>query len=449
MDSILAVVLCGGAGTRLYPLTEWRSKPAVPLLGKYRLVDIPISNCLNAGLDRIFVLTQFNSAGLNQHITDTYQMDGFGKGFVSVLSAEQTHYSPDWFKGTADAIRQVLHHMNRHQYSHVLVLAGDQLYQMDFADLYKKHLAQQADISVATTPVTAAEATGFGIMHTDAQDEIIRFHEKPDAEELVRLESDVDEEMQRQNRNYLASTGIYLFNREVLEQMLISDPEATDFGKEIIPNALEDHKVISYPFRGYWSDVGSISSYHAANIALSRTSSTINFYDPACPIHTKKETLPPPKIHSSYIQDAYIAEGSVLDSCKIYSSVLGVRSNVGKRTTIKNTVILGAEYYQGSAPEKWGSVELPANPGVGEACYIENAIIDLNVSIGNGVVLANRDGIQEGEGPNYYIKDGIIVIPQNASLPDGTVIGTSTRIDLSNVMRTEMAPPSMPVSLSI
>ncbi len=444
MDSILAVVLCGGAGTRLFPLTEWRSKPAVPLLGKYRLVDIPISNCLNSGLDRIFVLTQFNAAGLNQHVTDTYQMDSFGKGFVSVLSAEQTRYSPDWFQGTADAVRQVLHHMNKHQYSHVLILAGDQLYQMDFQKLYAQHRTQKADITVATTPVTAAEATGFGIMHTNADDEIIHFREKPAAEELTELKSDVDADMQQQERHFLASTGIYLFNRDVLEEMLTADPSITDFGKEVIPQSLENHKVVSYPFRGYWSDVGSIRSYHAANIALSRMDTVLDFHDMRNPIYTRQLTLPPPKIHASYIQDAYIAEGSVLNNCKVYNSVLGVRTFVGKRSTIKNSVILGAGSYRNSSGDG-----ILARPGVGEACYIENAIVDENASIGNGVVLANRDDIKEGEGANYYIKDGIIVIPENAVVPDGTVIGTSTKIELSTAMRAEMAPPVVPVGLSM
>ncbi len=449
MDSILAVVLCGGAGTRLFPLTEWRSKPAVPLLGKYRLVDIPISNCLNSGINRIFVLTQFNSAGLNQHVTDTYQMDSFNQGFVSVISAEQTRQSMDWFKGTADAVRQVRHHMSRHNYSHVLILAGDQLYQMDFAEMYQQHIQQKADISVATTPVTAEEATGFGIMHTDADNEIIHFREKPSVTELPQLVSDVDADLKNAGRHYLASTGIYLFNRDVLDEMLTKNPDVTDFGKEIIPQSLANHKVSSYPFKGYWSDVGSIKSYHAANIALSKADAPIDFHDMTCPIYTKKETLPPPKIHSSYIQDGYIAEGSVLNNCKIYNTVLGLRSYVGQRTTIKNAVILGATTYRRGAAESWGDGFMAPRPGIGEACYIENAIIDLNASIGNGVVLANHDGITEAEGPNYYIKNGIIVVPENAVIPDGTVIGTSTRIDLSTVIRTELAPPTVPVGLAL
>ncbi len=449
MNSILAVVLCGGAGTRLFPLTEWRSKPAVPLLGKYRLVDIPISNCLNSGIDQIFVLTQFNSAGLNQHVTDTYQMDGFRKGFVSVISAEQTRQSPDWFQGTADAVRQVLHHMNRHNYAHVLILAGDQLYQMDFEELYRQHLENKADISVATTPVKASDATGFGIMQTNEHGEIVRFREKPASEELPNLISSVTPELEQAGRKYLASTGIYLFNREVLEEILTASPDVTDFGKEIIPQSLSDRQVYSYPFNGYWSDVGSIRSYHDANIALSRSTPELNFYNMERPIYTKKETLPPPKIYSSYIQDAFIAEGSVLHNCKIYNSVLGVRTFVGRRSTIKNSVIMGASRYQDPTEMHWGDGESIPALGIGEACYLEDTIIDENARIGNGVVLANHDGITEAEGTNYYIKEGIIVVPENAVIPDGTVIGTSTRIDLSNMIRSELAPPSMPVSLSM
>lgn len=449
MHNILAVVLCGGAGTRLFPLTEWRSKPAVPLLGKYKLVDIPISNCLNSGINRIYVLTQFNSAGLNQHITDTYQMDGFGNGFVSVIGAEQTRQSRDWFKGTADAVRQVWHHMDRHAYTHLLILSGDQLYQMDFADFYRKHREAQADISVATTPVTAEDATGFGIMHTNADHEITHFREKPSREELPELISSVDAEMQRMNRQYLASTGIYLFNREVLSNILETDVSVTDFGKEIIPQSLSKHRVFSYPFKGYWSDVGSVRSYFEANISLSKTTAALEFYNMSRPIHGQKETLPPARMHSCYVQDALISEGSVLHNCKIYNSVLGVRSFVGRRTTLKNTVMLGSEYYDRPVSTAWNIAGFPASPGIGEACYIENAILDVNACVGNGVVLANHDGVQEGEGENYYIKDGIIVIPQNAVVPDGTVIGSSTRIELSTTIRSELAPPVMPVGLSM
>ncbi len=449
MDRILAVVLCGGAGTRLYPLTEWRSKPAVPLVGKYKLADIPISNCLNAGIDRIFVLTQFNAAGLNQHIVEAYRRDGFSKGFVSVLSAEQTHLSKEWYRGTADAVRQVKHHLDRHNYSHVLILAGDQIYQMDYRDLFQEHVENKAEISVATTPVTAEEATGFGIMHTDEHNRIIHFREKPSVSELPELVSHVDATMMSLGRNYLASTGMYLFNRETLSQILDEFPDVTDFGKEIIPQSLERHHVYSYSFRGYWSDVGSIRSYHAANMELCKSDSPLNFYDIDKVIHTRHETLPPPRIHGAYLQDVVVSEGSVLENCKIYNSVLGVRSIVGKRTTIKNAVILGATYYPQSIPAAWDARALPAQPGIGDACYLEEVIVDQNASVGHGVVLANHDGVQEGEGANWYIKDGIIVIPENAVIADGTVIGTSTRIDLPNLIRKELTTPAVPVGLPV
>ena len=448
MDSILAVVLCGGAGTRLFPLTEKRSKPDVPLLGKYKLVDIPISNCLNAGINRIFVLTQYNSAGLNQHITDTYRMDPFSKGFVSVLAAEQTPQCSHWYRGTADAVRQVLHHMERHVFSHVLVLSGDQLYQMDFAAMWAHHTERCADISVATTPVTIAEATGFGIMRTNSNDEIVLFREKPSVAELAELASEVDPAMQRAERVYLASTGIYLFQRDALAHILTAHPDVTDFGKEVIPQALGDWKVVSYPFDGYWSDVGSIRSYHAANMALVRADSPLSFYDPSRWIYTRNESLPPPKVQSSYLQDVILAEGSHVEHCKIYNSVLGVRSYVGARTTVKNSVILGAEYFRGagSACRPPGS---PAKPGIGDVCYIENAVIDVNASIQDGVVIANHDDVQEGEGDFYYIRDGIIVIPRDAVVPAGAVIGNSTRLDVPKKILPDVMQPAIPVGLHI
>ena len=448
MNSIIAVVLGGGAGTRLFPLTQYRSKPAVPLLGKYRLVDVPISNCLNAGINRMFILTQFNSAGLNHHIMDTYRMGAFDRGFVSVLAAEQTPSSKDWFRGTADAVRQVLHHMDRHAYSHVLILSGDQLYQMDFNHLWQHHLDAKADISVATTPVTLSDATAFGIMQTDNNARIEVFKEKPSVEKLMGLESPVEQHLEEEGRVYLASTGIYMFNRETLHDVLKHDPQATDFGKEIIPQAITDYNVISYPFSGYWSDVGSIRSYHAANIALTKSNEMLRFYDSSCTIYTQKDSLPPPRIHSSYIQDGIIAEGSYLNHCRIYNSVLGTRSYVGARTTIKNSVYLGSEYYHWEDISDRHPVGGPDYPGIGEACYIENAVIDMNASIRDGVVISNQEGVMEGEGPNYYIKDGIIVIPSNAVVSEGTVIGISRRIERQSAKIQELVPP-MPVSLSL
>ena len=450
MDSIIAVVLGGGAGTRLFPLTQSRSKPAVPLLGKYRLVDVPISNCLNAGIDRIFILTQFNSAGLNHHIMDTYRIGAFNRGFVSVLAAEQTPSSKDWYRGTADAVRQVMHHLERHAFSHVLILSGDQLYQMDFADLWRHHKVTKADISVATTPVTMSDATAFGIMQTNENDQIVVFKEKPPVSELIDLTSPVDEQLEEEGRVYLASTGIYMFERNVLKRVLDEDPDSLDFGKQIIPQAINELNVVSYPFENYWSDVGSIRSYHAANIAITKSDEMLRFYDSSCTIYTQKDSLPPPRIHSSYIQDGIIAEGSYLSHCRIYNSVLGIRSYVGARTTIKNSVYLGAEYYHWEDGSKRHPQGGPDYPGIGEACYIEDAVIDMNASIRDGVVLSNQEGVLEGEGDNYYIKDGIIVIPSNAVLTEGTVIGISRKIERQNgVVMQEFKPPPVPVSLSL
>lgn len=449
MDSILAVVLCGGAGTRLFPLTERRSKPDVPLLGKYKLVDIPISNCLNSGINRIFILTQFNSAGLNQHVTDTYRMDPYGKGFVSVLAAEQTPDSPDWFQGTADAVRQVLHHLEQHSFSHVLILSGDQLYQMDFAEMWAHHKETCADISVATTPVSLSDATGFGVMQTNDKDEIVVFREKPSITELAHLASPVSAEMQRAGRDFLASTGIYLFQREALEHILTAKSDVVDFGKEIIPQALGDWKVVSYLFEGYWSDVGSIRSYHTANLALTGPNSPLDFYSPERWIYTKNESLPPPKIQNSYLQDVILSEGSRVEHCKIYHSVLGIRSRVGARTTIKNSVILGAEYYPAQGNVTGRPLGSPAKPGIGDACYIENAIIDMNVCISDGVVIANHDGVMEAEGDNYYIRNGIIVIPRNTVVSPGTVIGSSARLDLPKKVFPDVMQPAVPVGLSM
>ena len=449
MDSILAVVLCGGAGTRLFPLTADRSKPDVPLLGKYKLVDIPISNCLNAGINRVFVLTQYNSAGLNQHVTDTYRMDGFGKGFVSVLAAEQTPYSENWFQGTADAVRQVLHHLKSHSFSHVLILSGDQLYQMDFADMWAHHKSTSAEISVATTPVNMQDATGFGVMQTNDTDEIVVFREKPSLSELSKLASPVAPEMRRQGRDFLASTGIYLFQREVLEHILTAKPNVVDFGKEIIPQALDDWKVVSYLFDEYWSDVGSIRSYHAANMALTRSESPLSFYHADRWVYTKNESLPPPRIQNSYLQDVILAEGSRIENCKIYNSVIGVRGYVGSRTTIKNSVILGAEYFRSEGKEVNRPLGSPANPGISDACYIENTVIDMNVHVSDGVVIANHDGVMEAEGENFYIRDGIIVIPRNAVIPAGTVIGSSARLDLPKKVFPDVMQPAIPVGLSM
>ncbi len=443
MNNVLAVVLCGGAGTRLFPLTATHAKPAISLLGKYRLVDIPITNCLRAGVNRIFLLTQFNSASLHRHIADTYRFDTYDERFVSILAAEQTPESADWYRGTADAVRQVLHHLDNHTGNQVLVLSGDQIYDMDFEALFRHHLQREADVTVATTPVTADEATGFGIMQIADDDAISVFREKPTPAQLASLASPVPEALHRAGRRYLASTGIYLFDKHVLRRLLTDDPGRHDFGKDIIPDALGKWRVVSYPFEGYWSDVGSIRSYHAANLAMAQPLPSFDFVTTCLHMRTRAEALPPARIMGSLVHDAIICEGSTVSNARIYRSVLGVRSIVGDRSTLKNTVMMGADYFAQGPSRGVRHVNAPDRPGVGEACYIENAVLDSNVSIGNGTVIANQENVQEGEGPNYYIRDGIIVIPRNAIVPEGSMIGaTHLPIQISR-MPAEFARPAL------
>lgn len=425
MNNVLAVVLCGGAGKRLFPLTATQAKPAISLLGKYRLIDIPITNCLRAGVNRMFVLTQYNSAGLHRHLSETYRFDAYDDRFVTILAAEQTPHSCDWYRGTADAVRQVLHHLDHHAGDYVLVLSGDQIYDMDYRALIEHHVRRRADITVATTPVTAAEATAFGIMQTGADDIITVFREKPLADALPALESPVPDAMYRARRCFLASTGIYVFDKAVLREVLIQDPLRHDFGKDILPASLGTWKVVSYPFEGYWSDVGSVRSYHAANLALVQPRPPFDYFTACRYMRTRTEALPPATILGSLIHDAIVSEGSRISNARVYRSVLGLRSVVGERSTLKNTVMLGAEYFAGEGPGGIRPAPAPENPGVGRACYIDGAVIDLNASIGDGTVIANQDGVTEGEGSCYYIRDGIVVIPRNATVPEGSTIGVS------------------------
>ncbi len=420
--NILAVILGGGAGTRLFPLTLHRSKPAVPLAGKYRLIDIPISNCINSGINRIFVLTQFNSASLNRHIALTYRFDLFSRGFVTILAAEQTPLSREWFQGTADAVRRSLHHLEAYRHSHVLILSGDQLYLMDYQKMYRHHCEMEADITIATTPVTAIEAPGLGIMKTDDEGVITKFVEKPPADQLAGLESKVPPEMEAKGRIYLASMGIYIFNRNVLREELETHPEFIDFGKEVIPHALKNRRVVSYPFMGYWSDIGTIRSFYEANLMLTKRYPEFNMYDPNMPIYTHARMLPPAKIQDSYIHDSIIAESCIIVNSHIANSVIGIRSFVANNATIKHSIIMGNDYFPWHKKEERELEQGPDWPGIGENSYIEHAIVDKNVRIGNDCVIKNADNIQEGEGPGFYIRDGLVVIIKNAEIPSGTVI---------------------------
>ena len=419
---LISVILGGGAGTRLVPLTLSRSKPAVPLAGKYRLIDIPVSNCINSGINRIFVVTQFNSASLNRHISTTYNFDRYSNGFVSILAAEQTLSSNDWFQGTADAVRQTLHHVDGYAHSHTLILSGDQLYLMNYAEMFKHHQEQKADITIATIPVIKREASGFGILKTDKNDVITEFKEKPPQDKLDDLISPVGPEFEKEGKIYLASMGIYIFNRGILKNELDENPDFTDFGKEVIPNAINRRKVISYPFGGYWSDIGTIRSFYEANLELAKRQPAFDMYNPTMPLYTNPRLLPPSKVESTYVQDSIIAEGSIIVNSQISNSVIGIRSFIGHNTTIKNSILMGSDYYPWHKRDVRDYQAGPDSPGVHAESYVERAIVDKNVCIGKGCVIKNKENVQEGEGPNFYIRDGIVILPKNAKIPEGTII---------------------------
>lgn len=422
MDRVLAVILGGGAGTRLFPLTAQRAKPAVPLAGKYRLVDVPISNCINSGLSRIFVVTQYNSASLNDHIARSYLFDRFRGGFVTVLAAEQTPTSEHWYQGTADAVRQSNLHIRSYAHDHVLILSGDQLYTMDYRLMLAHHKRTGADVTVAATPVTAADAPGFGILKTDGEHRITEFHEKPARDELGGKESPVEPEMEDAGRIYLASMGIYIFNAQVLQDLLAAHPDSNDFGKHIIPRAIHERKVVSYPFKEYWNDIGTVRSFFDTNLMLTDPQPAFNLFDEQMPLYTNARLLPPAKITRSRIEASIISEASVIIDSDISQAVIGIRSYLGARTRIHRTVMMGADYYRWEDPARRNRVEGPVRPGVDEDSVVEGAIIDKNASIGRGCTITNAAGVQEGEGPGFYIRDGIVVIVKNAAIADGTVI---------------------------
>ena len=422
MSQMLAVILGGGAGTRLFPLTKDRAKPAVPLAGKYRLIDVPISNCISSGLYRMFVLTQYNSASLNSHITHSYVFDRFHGGFVTILAAEQTASSELWYQGTADAVRQSMPHIRSVPHDRVIILSGDQLYAMDYRKMLAHHDATGADITVAATPVTAEDAPGFGIMHTDEAHRITAFYEKPRREELAGKESPATPAMEAAGRIYLASMGIYIFNAGTLRDVLDRKPDDHDFGKQIIPGAIGELKVVAYPFAGYWNDIGTVRSYFETSIMLAQPHPAFNLYDPAMPLYTNARMLPPAKMTRTRLEHAIVAEGSIIEDSEITDSVVGIRSYICGGTRIHRAVLLGSDYYGWQEGETRNYAQGPLRPGVGQDTRIENAIVDRNVAIGKRCIITNREGIREGEGPNWYIRDGIVVIPKNAEIPDGTVI---------------------------
>ncbi|MBX2928538.1 MAG: glucose-1-phosphate adenylyltransferase [Saprospiraceae bacterium] len=420
MIKIISLILGGGAGSRLYPLTSQRSKPAVPIGGKYRLIDIPISNCLNSGVRRMFVVTQFNSASLNQHIKNTYNFDVFSRGFVDILAAEQTPTSNEWFQGTADAVRQSMHHLANHDFDYVLILSGDQLYQMNLEEFAKYHVDQKADITIATIPVVDRDAPGFGIMKVNEAGVIERFIEKPKTEVLSEWQSAVPDAYRQEGKLYLASMGIYIFSKDVLHRLFAENPAAVDFGKEIIPEAINGgYKVSSFSFNGYWTDIGTIRSFYEANIALADSIPEFNLFDNQRVVYTRPRLLPPSKIFGTWFNQAVLAEGSIVHAKKIERSIIGIRSRIGENTEISKSVIMGNDFFE--TLEEMIQEDIPM--GIGRNCYIENAIIDKNAHIGNNVVIRGSIALPDTETPTYVVRDGIVVVKKNAQIPDGTKIG--------------------------
>lgn len=412
----LAIILGGGQGQRLSPLTEERSKPAVPIAGKYRLVDIPISNCLNSGIHRMFVLTQFNSASLNQHIKNTYQFGHFFEAFCDVLAAEQTPNNKNWFQGTADAVRKCMHHFLDFNFEYALILSGDQLYQMDYEDMISAHVKAGADISVASFPVVAKDAPDFGILKADDNNWITEFTEKPGLDVLPPWASPVEEKLEKEGKVYLASMGIYIFNRDLLIRLMQEDTK--DFGKEIIPQSINKYKVLSYPFDGYWTDIGNIESFYVANLALTDEIPQFNLFDNTRNIFTRARLLPPSKISGTTLERTVIAEGCIILASRIAHSVIGLRSRIGKDTTIENSYIMGNDYYQ-----ELSEIDQHLNDGrvmgIGERCYLNQCIVDKNCYIGNDVSINGGSHLPDANHDLYAVKDGIVVIKKGAVLPNG------------------------------
>lgn len=417
MIECFAVILGGGRGTRLFPLTQKRSKPAVPLAGKYRLIDIPVSNCLNSNLRRIFVLTQYQSESLNKHLGLTYKFDIFSSGFVTVIAAEQTEEGSDWFQGTADAVRQSMRHLHGHRFRDVLILSGDQLYQMDYRRMQETHRRFQADATVAVLPVSAAETAGFGILKVNRQGRIVHFEEKPKPERLSELESEIP----GHGRGFLASMGIYMFSRAALERA-ITRSELVDFGRHVIPWAIGETRVQAHFFRGYWEDVGTIASYYEANLQACDPIPPFDFYDAQRPVYTHPRFLPSTKVEGCALKSTLVSEGCILMGAEIERSVVGIRSRIGAGTSIRASLILGADYYENLEEIERAQARGVPPIGIGGESVLNRAIVDKNARVGRGVRLVNEAGVQEKDGEGWFIREGIVIIPKEGVVPDGTVI---------------------------
>jgi glucose-1-phosphate adenylyltransferase len=422
---VISIILAGGAGKRLFPLTSDRSKPAVPLGGKYRLIDIPISNSINSGLNRIFVLTQYNSASLNRHIALGYRFDQFGKGFIEVLAAEQTMQSREWFQGTADAVRQHLHRFTGRNDDYVLILAGDQLYRMNYQTLLESHWRRNADVSVCVIPRSEEQASSLGLLKLDSQGRILQFLEKPSGDALAEMRTDGTAHglnpRHAAQRPYLASMGIYLFRRSVLVDLL-SDPSAIDFGHQVIPLAIERYNTYGHLFDGYWEDLGTVGAFYKANIDLTSSVPHFDFYDMSSPVYTHARFLPPSRIERCTIRESVIAEGSILQGASITNSIVGIRSVIGENVVLDHALVMGADYYEDDEDRAYNWQMGIPNVGIGKGSILRRAIIDKNAHIGQNVRILNEAGLQEYDGNGYYIRDGIVIVPKHGVLPDDAVV---------------------------
>lgn len=428
MKRVLGIILGGGAGTRLYPLTKLRAKPAVPLAGKYRLIDIPVSNCINSDILKIYVLTQYNSASLNRHISRTYNFSGFSEGFVEVLAAQQTAENPNWFQGTADAVRRYLWIMQDWDVDEYLILSGDHLYRMDYSQFVKRHRETNADITLSVVPIDGSRASDFGLMKIDDDGRIVSFKEKPKGAELESMQVDTTRlgltPEQSKETPYIASMGIYVFKKSVLEKLLQDLPDQTDFGKEIIPNAAKDYNIQAYLYDGYWEDIGTIEAFYKANLALTQQPQPpFSFYDEKAPIYTRPRYLPPTKLLDCHITESIIGEGCILKECRINHSVLGIRSRIEAGCTIEDSLLMGADYYEPFA-ERTVNEKGAVPMGIGADSMIRKAIIDKNARIGRKVQIINKDRVSEAsrEDQGFFIRSGIVVVMKNALIPDRTVI---------------------------
>ena len=429
MKRVLAIILGGGAGTRLYPLTKLRAKPAVPLAGKYRLIDVPISNCINSEIQRIYVLTQFNSASLNRHITQTYATAGISQGFVELLAAQQTPESQSWFEGTADAVRKYQFLFEEWDVDQYLILSGDHLYRMNYADFIQRHRDTKADITLSVVPIEESRAPDFGLMKIDKQGRVQSFSEKPKGDALKAMQVDTTvlglPRQKAKDFPYIASMGIYVFEKQVLFDLLKASLDRTDFGREIIPASIKDYNVQAYLFKDYWEDIGTIESFYDANLALTQQPDPpFSFYDEKAPIYTRARYLPPTKLLDSHVVESIIGEGSILKECTVKRSVVGIRSRIETGCTIDNALLMGCDFFE-SPLERLRAAEHGRIPlGIGANTVIQRAIIDKNARIGRNVRVVNRDAVQESnrEELGFVIRSGIVVVIKNATIPDGMVI---------------------------